>query len=221
MKEKYFTQENIHHKAHEMLDKVRIYPPKNNIIFTPGNSGLLVLDMQGFFLKEHSHAFIPSAPAIIPGIKDLIESYTQKGLPVIFTRHLNTPQNSRLMARWWKDLIQEENPLSEITTDLNPTVGLVVKKSQYDAFYETPLEDILRNKGVRQLTISGVMTHLCCETTARSAFVRGLEVFFIIDGTATYTENYHLSTLINLSHGFALPVFAKDIIRAMGAIDAG
>ncbi|MES0360330.1 MAG: isochorismatase family protein, partial [Anaerolineales bacterium] len=60
---------------------------------------------------------------------------------------------------------------------------------------------------------SGVMTHLCCETTARSAFVRGFEVFFVIDGTATYNEDYHMATLLNLAHGFTTPVLTKEVLK--------
>jgi isochorismate hydrolase len=59
------------------------------------------------------------------------------------------------------------------------------------------------------------MTHLCCETTARSAFVRGFEVFFTIDGTATYNQGFHLGTLVNLSHGFATPVLASEILSTL------
>ena len=63
--------------------------------------------------------------------------------------------------------------------------------------------------------IAGVLTHLCCETTARSAFVRGFKVFFTVDGTATYYEDFHRATLLNLSHGFAVPVLVDDIRKKM------
>ena len=87
----------------------------------------------------------------------------------------------------------------------------VIKKTQYDGFYQTPLEDILREKGISQLVITGVMSHLCCETTARTAFVRGFTVFFPIDGTATYNEDFHWATFLNLSHGFVIPLLIEDL----------
>ncbi len=115
------------------------------------------------------------------------------------------------MASWWKDLIRIDNPQSAIIPDFDFSNRYVLRKSQYDAFYGTPLEDTLHKKGVSQVLVSGVMTHLCCETTARSAFVRGFEVFFIVDGTATYNEDHHLAALLNLSHGFATPILAAEI----------
>ena len=63
--------------------------------------------------------------------------------------------------------------------------------------------------------ISGVMTHLCCETTARAAFMRGFEVFFTVDGTATYNEALHRSSLLTLSHGFAIPVLIDELLCDM------
>lgn len=187
---------------------------RHDAAFVPERSALLILDMQKYFLSASSHAFVPSAQAIIPLIVELTEAYAKKDLPVIFTRHLNSPQNAGLMAKWWQDLIREENPLSEIIDELALSSGMVLKKSQYDAFFETPLTDILRGKGVTQVVICGVMTHLCCETTARSAFVRGFEVFFTVDGTASYNERFHLATLLNLSHGFAVPVLVEEILAA-------
>ena len=59
------------------------------------------------------------------------------------------------------------------------------------------------------------MTHLCCETTARSAFVRGFDVFFLVDGTATYNIEFHMSSLLTLTHGFVHPVRFQEILDKM------
>lgn len=215
MKENYFLPETMHQKSLKMLQEIHQYTHHQNITFAPEHSALLILDMQKYFLHESSHAYIPSAPAIIPGIRDLIKTYATKVIPIIFTRHVNSPYNAKMMGTWWKDLIREKNPLSEITDELNTGSGVILKKSQYDAFYETPLEDILVRKKITQLVIGGVLTNLCCETTARSAFVHGFEVFFTIDGTATYNERLHLATLLNLSYGFVIPVRVSELLAIL------
>jgi len=215
MKETYFLPETMHQKSLKMLQEIQQYTHRQNITFAPEHSALLILDMQKYFLHESSHAYIPSAPALIPGIRDLIKAYATKDMPIIFTQHMNSPQNAKMMGTWWKDLIREKNPLREITDEFDTTSGIIIKKSQYDAFYETPLEDILQKKKITQMVIGGVMTNLCCETTARSAFVRGFEVFFTIDGTATYNERLHLATLLNLSYGFAIPVRVSELLAIL------
>ena len=198
-----------------MLQRVEGYKRRYIPPFTPQASALLILDMQDYFLEPDSHAYIPSVAAILPNLKALIDAYAQHHLPVIFTQHLNTPENAGSMKTWWRDLITPQNSLSAITHQFDLSKGTLVQKTQYDAFYNTDLEDLLRGKNVRQVVICGVMTHLCCETTARSAFVRGFEVFFTIDGTATYNQDFHLATLMNLSHGFATPVLVDVILAAV------
>ena len=56
------------------------------------------------------------------------------------------------------------------------------------------------------------MANLCCESTARAAFMRGFEVFFTIDGTAANNKDFHMASLLNLSYGFAIPILTKEIL---------
>jgi isochorismate hydrolase len=100
MKELYFLPETIHQNSLKMLQKIRPCPNRRTITFNPNRSALLILDMQQYFLRESSHAYIPSAQAIIPGINELIKIYSARDLPIIFTRHINSPQNAKMMALW-------------------------------------------------------------------------------------------------------------------------
>ncbi|MCL0075285.1 isochorismatase family protein [Dehalococcoidia bacterium] len=195
-----------------MLDEISKLRASHDVTLDPRRSALVIVDMQRYFLEDSSHAFIPAARAIVPRLTKLIQAYSQHGLPIVFTRHLNTDANAGMMSRWWQDLIRADDPASEIIPEFDLSQGVVIEKSQYDAFYETALDEMLREKGVTQIVICGVMSHLCCETTARSAFVRGFEVFFTVDGTATYTEAFHRATLLNLAHGFAVPVFIDEVL---------
>ena len=194
-----------------MLRKLEKRIKSHRINFIPEQSALLILDMQRYFLEKSSHAYIPSVLTIIEKIKSLTIAFNEKNLPIILTRHLNSKEDAKLMALWWKDLITEKDDLSEIIPELNLPNSIVIKKTQYDGFYQTPLEDILREKGITQIVITGVMSHLCCETTARSAFVRGFTVFFPVDGTATYNEDFHWATFLNLSHGFVIPLLIEEL----------
>lgn len=108
-----------------------------------------------------------------------------------------------------------DNPLGEFIDDLDTSKGMVLIKHQYDAFARTRLERFLLQKRVEQVVICGVLTNLCCETTARSAFMRGFEVYFTDDATRTYTRAMHDATLLNLGYGFATIVQTADVLQAM------
>ena len=210
----YFTPDTIREKARELQRRLRSAVGDRGRPFVPGEAALLVIDMQRYFVEPGCHAFLPSAPAIVPGVQGLIALFAGCARPVFFPRHLNTPQNAGMLARWWSETISEKSAESEIIHDFDLTKGTIVKKCQYDAFYGTQLEADLEKHGVTQLVVTGVMTHLCCETTTRSAFVKGFEVFFTIDGTATASEDFHVATLLNLAHGFASPVLVEDIAQS-------
>jgi isochorismate hydrolase len=212
-KERYFTPETIQTKSQELFSSVAGFRKRHaDIHFRPARAALLVLDLQEYFLEEDSHAFVPSAPAILPGIQKVISAVTKSDLPVIATRHLNTLKDAGMMSKWWRDLIKLETAHSHNITIINQPNIKNITKSQYDAFLGTTLEDMLHRQGIDQVVICGVMTHLCCETTARSAFMRGFEVFFTVDGTATYNEELHRASLLTLSHGFVIPVLIDELV---------
>jgi len=215
MKEAYFTIQALEKQALELYQQVAASSQKKAIAFQPQQSALLVLDMQSYFLEAASHAYVPSAGAILDGIVQLVKDYYTQGRPVFFSQHINTTSDAGMMSTWWKDLITAEHPLHGIVPEIDLSLGTLIKKSQYDAFYQTRLAEKLHDQGVSQVVICGVMTHLCCETTARSAFMHGFEVFFPVDGTATYRLENHRASLVNLAHGFASVVLMKDILEAM------
>lgn len=214
-KEDYIQEANLNAKSKDWLKQIVYYSYKiDDWKYVPSSSVLLVIDMQDFFLSEDSHAFIPASKAITPNVKTLITAFREAELPVIFTRHsLSENEEPGIMGRWWADVIREESELSIISPSFAPLSSeAVIRKTRYNAFYKTELEEILKKKNIKSIVVTGVMTHLCCETTAREAFTRDYEVFFVVDGTATQNEELHLSTLRTLSHGFAVPVTTEQIV---------
>lgn len=212
-KTKYFTETTIGESAKSMYQKLdrQIDLHKDQLI--PQKSVLLILDMQEFFHNKNSHAFIPSAKTITKPIQTLANLFIQNNLLVIITRHINTKEDAKQMGSWWRDFLTEDSEFSRLIPEFDIPQTKLIVKSQYDAFYNTNLNELLREKNIEQVIITGVMTHLCCETTARSAFMRGYNVFFPIDGTATYNKEFHNAALTNLAHGFANITLMKNLVQ--------
>jgi isochorismate hydrolase len=214
-KEEYFTRESIAATAVSMSGEL----PRNPRAapFAPANAALLVIDMQDYFLSPASHAFLPAAPAIIPTIRALVAAFDRVERPVFFTRHAGNAQDAGQMAVWWRELLTAGHRFGNIIAALPAPVDAIIEKNQYDAFFHTDLEPRLRQCGATQLVVTGVTTHLCCESTARSAFVRGFAVFMVIDGTATLNRELHVASLRGLALGCALPVLGADMAAMMAA----
>jgi isochorismate hydrolase len=209
-KEKYFTADNIATEAAAIASALPIN--RRAAAFSLTNSALLIIDMQRYFLCPSSHAFLPAAPAIIPNINAIIVLFKKAERPVYFARHANSAKDAGQMSVWWRELLTKDHPLGEIQHTLHIHKYPIIEKTQYDAFFNTDLESRLRQSSTKQLVITGVSTHLCCESTARSAFMRGFAVFITIDGTATLNRELHYASLNGLAHGCAIPVLTSDLI---------
>lgn len=70
--------------------------------------------------------------------------------PVVFTRHVNTPEDAGMMSTRWRDLIASQDACSHIVKTLKTSNCILLEKSQYDTFWGTSLDSILRGLGVGQ-----------------------------------------------------------------------
>lgn len=169
---------------------------------------LIVMDIQKYFCHPSGRAYLPGVEKILPNLKTLLEAFRRKDLPVIFTLHTS---NSQHMKEWWNDDLEP----CEVEPCLDSQGVVKIEKNTYDAFYNTELETILKKLGVSQVFLTGVRTHLCVETTARGAFVRGFNVVVVHDACFDRDDWYHFASLKNLAHGFAVLASTEEVLCAL------
>jgi isochorismate hydrolase len=192
----------------------KIITHNSKIVFRPQKSALLIIDMQQYFCNPHSHAYFKDSIKIIPQIFQLITLYRQRSLPIIFTRYaLLLTESPGAMGRWWNDVLYDNDVFSKIIDQFHPRSNeYVIRKTQYSAFYKTNLQKILKSLKVTNILITGVLTHLCCETTARDAFMKNYDVFFVSDANASDKKAFHEASLCNLYDGFATIVTTNEVL---------
>ncbi|HUU77916.1 MAG TPA: isochorismatase family cysteine hydrolase [candidate division Zixibacteria bacterium] len=214
-KEDYFTELNKESKIAEWKEILsRYYSKKRNFKFDIINSALLIIDMQEYFLNPKSHAFLPAARTIIEPIKKIQDFFKKNNRPNFFIQYGLDPEldKNNIMNKWWNDSLSIIDPLYKISPEFEVDKENIIVKNTYDAFSGTNLANILAKSGSTSIMITGVATHLCCETTARNAFNLNFEVFLPIDCIATYTEELHLNSLKAASHGFGIPITSNEIL---------
>ncbi|KAL8511419.1 hypothetical protein ACS0TY_017995 [Phlomoides rotata] len=175
----------------------------------PKSAALLVIDIQNHFS--------PMARLILPALNSTIDLCRRSSVPIFFTRHCHTyPAASSMLDEWWGgNLIFDGTPDSQLIPDLHRTDSdPIIIKDTYSAFAGTDLEERLKEMGVKEVIVTGVMTNLCCETTAREAFVRGYRVFFSTDATTTSSSELHEATLKNMAYGFAYLLDSQKLQNA-------
>jgi nicotinamidase-related amidase len=79
---------------------------------------------------------------------------------------------------------------TKIVDELTPVKGDVIieGKRAPDAFFSTNLDFVLRAMGIKNVVLAGFVTNICVESTMRSAYERGYNVFTMTDVTAAGSQ---------------------------------
>lgn len=170
---------------------------------------LLVIEMQETFRSDLGII----SENQIKNIKNLTTHAESNGSKIIYIRHNDSSKSSQPMINWWGDELKIGSPNWQLIPEIDPQNNLIIDKNQYSAFFGTDLNDTLKQNGVEDIIITGVMTNCCCETAARDAFMHGYRVFFVNDATSTTSKDLHIATLKNLAFGFAYIKDTKDLLE--------
>jgi len=186
---------------------------------------LIVIDMQDEFVKpEWTSSWIPEATRQVPKIKRLIEYCRSKTIPVLYTAFRDThlykdrPKTGELMPNRYPQLGTDPTWFikSNIWHEIMPKDDeIVIFKPSYGAFYDTPLETILKNLEKDTIIICGTLTNYCCGTTARQGYERGFKVIFGSDVTSTDNPEMQEPELQVLRKGFAKVMDSESIIKSL------
>ncbi len=205
----------IEEKTMQWLSAVRSRTAaRPQLKFNPQRAALLIVDMQRYFAASDGRCRILACDGVVKRVELLLSAWRTGGGTVIFTRHCHSGKHDTgMLGRFFSDFIREDEESSEIIDSLHPLPNeSVIKKKTYDAFLNTNLETLLREKKLEQVLITGVLTHMCCETVARSAFCRGFEVYIPADGTASRTEELHLNSLISMGDSVAVITSVEEVL---------
>jgi ureidoacrylate peracid hydrolase len=189
---------------------------------SPRHAALVVIDMQNDFIAREGLIAregrdVSQAEAMAQELPKLLKTAREAGVFVVFVRNIyTTDQNFYLSDVWLEQAARKrqggytripvcaENSWSgDFYGEVRPLPGEpIVTKHRYSAFYNTDLDTILRANGIRSVVLTGVVTNVCVETTAREAFVRDYYVAVVKDGTAAYSQADHDMTLLNIDRFF-------------------
>ena len=197
------------------------------------NPALVVVDMQNDFCRVGAALEVPDARATIGAHHRLLEVFRRKRQPVVYTKFL-TFQQPVLLWEWspqalpdtkccWKghkryypDLGREVE-CTDVIEELAPEPGdPVIEKYCYGAFHGTPLAQTLQFLKVETLVVTGTVTQICVEETARQAFHHGYPTTLVSDAVSSFAPDLHAATLKNFASKFGWVSTAAEVVDGLG-----
>jgi ureidoacrylate peracid hydrolase len=174
-------------------------------------TALVVVDMQNYFVAEGFPLEVPMSRQIVPHINRLANALRAAGGTVVWIQttssgalkhwanHHNrmlTPEKSKTRL---EQLAEDSKGFALYDALETSPADLYIKKNKYSAFIQgsSDIDARLRSRGVESLLITGTVTNVCCESTARDAMMLDYRVIMISDGNASLTDEEHAATLNN------------------------
>jgi ureidoacrylate peracid hydrolase len=199
----------------------------------PARTALLVVDMQNAFLMDGvAHSLVPEAREIVPNINRLAAALRAAGGLVVW---IQTAATDDAIAEWsvfHDEMMTPEARARRIAATRRGSIGYDlwsaldvkpgdarVEKTRYSAFIQgsSNIEAMLRSRGIDTVLVTGTVTGVCCESTARDAMMRNFRVVMVSDGNAARTDAEHNAALTSFYVTFGDVLSTDEILAGIAA----
>ncbi len=203
----------------------------------PARAALIIVDMQNAFVHKGgmfdlAGMDIAGAQGVVRTIRTILDVARPGGLTVIYLQIGYRPDladsGGPASPNWYKELalrLMRERPELAgrllvhgtwdfaIVEELAPRDGdVVIPKSRYSGFAGTPLDSVLRTRGITHLVFTGIATNVCVESTVRDAFFHEYWPVVVADATMPAgPESQQAATLFNVETFFGSVTTAADV----------
>lgn len=186
----------------------------------PARTALLVIDL------TRNYEDMPCTASIVAPVQRLAAGMRAVGGTVVWVFPAPmAPDDPLLTALWGPETVRRHagetraggggtEPISGLTRD---PADLTVHKRGYSAFFPgaSPLHDRLAQRGIDTVIVTGVLTNVCCESSARDAFALGYRVIVAADANAARSDAEHRAALYNILRNFGDVRMTDDLLQLL------
>ena len=195
----------------------------------PARTAHVVIDLQNGFMEAGAPVEVPTAREIIPNVNAISRAARSIGATNIFVR-FTTPADSldswsSFYARFPQATRQAHQAAFAVDAhywQLWPELDvgqdeLKVNKGRFAAFIPgtCDLHQLLQDRSIDTLIVTGTLTNCCCESTARDAMQLNYKVIFVSDANAALSDAEHNATLNNMCALFADVMTTREVLDAL------
>ncbi len=218
----------------DIVERSRRHRGREHILehIDPARTAHIVVDLQVGFVAPGAVLEIPFTRDIIGNVNRLSTAVRDGGGLNVFLR-FTFDENEAQNWSFWYDVVSgpeakegSRKAFSPGSPDFELWPGLdvrpqdlVLNKTRFSGFVPgtCALDELLRERGIDTVIISGTMTNCCSESTARDAMQRNYKVIFVADGNATLTDDEHNATLNNMLALFADVMTTDKVLSVIAA----
>jgi len=181
------------------------------------STALLLVDIQQDYFPLGRMELIGSIEASLEA-KRLLAYFRKEALPVVHLQHISTRKDATFFLPDTEGVSFHEN-VRPIVTET------IIEKHFSNGFRDTNLHECLESKGVEELVVCGMMSHMCIDATVRAAFDRGYSCLvahnacatknLIFDGVDIPARQVHGAYMAALAAAYARVLCAAEVIEIL------
>lgn len=208
-----------------------------NVPLTPAKSALLFIDVQNFSAHRDGAEFrdLPEAEMsakygwffaqletrVIPNMQAIQAACRQAGVEVMYTTIESLTLDGRDRSLDYKITgfhVPKGSWDGKVIDEIAPQGDeIVLPKTSSSVFVSTHIDYILRNLGVTQLVISGLITDQCVESAIRDACDLGYLVTEVTDACLTYDQARHDHSLRTIK-GYCRQMTTEELVKELSGV---
>ena len=176
------------------------------------NCAVLVVDMLNDFVT--GALTCDRGKAIVPATARLLDAARAAGVPVIFCNDAHIKGIDRDLKLWGDHAIAG-TPGAQVIPELKVSESdYIVPKRRYSGFFQTDLDILLTELGVKTVIMTGLHTHMCVRHTSADAYCLGYDVVVAKEATDSFTEEDYLNGLAYLKTCYGADAYTNDELIA-------
>jgi len=206
-----------------------------NLTFDKAMTALLVIDPYNDFISEGGKVWdrlqgVAEANQCVPHMLQVLDAARKADIRVFYALHRRYRPGDYeswkyiapiQKAAWSRKTFAYGTWGGEIRREFEPQPGDIIALEHWGSsgFANTDLDMQLKQHGIHQLIVIGLLAHTCVESTVRFAAELGYEVTVVTDATASYSDaEMHAALAINLPNYARAMVTTKAVVDTLAAV---
>lgn len=186
----------------------------------PETTAAVVVDVQRLFTDMAAAPIEPPLSVVLPAIGKFVADGRRAGVSIVLVRTIIPADAHSRSTVQWPEFMRAGMTPGAPGTDFDPclniqTADVEIVKRRYSAFFGTPLDEILRKRGIETVIVLGLTTNVCVQSTARDAWQHDYHTITLEDCCAEVGEGSHTMSLAWTSRNFGLVATSSEVYKRL------
>ena len=195
----------------------------------PRRTALLAIDVQNWTMDPKQPTVVRTGQAIVDPINRIADTLRAEGGIVVWIKHVAPASELANWSVFYDSIVANQRELfiqamNGVAGEIYPDMGVrphdwISEKTRYSCVlnHSSDLHQRLQSASIDTVIISGTVTNVCCESSARDAMMMNYKTIVLSDGCAAHTDAEHNASLSNLLNMFADVRASEEVAHLLKA----